>query len=71
MPVFRVSACTRVAEGGKVLETVTADRGCFACMLGDDDGRTLYVVANHYSRADASDGVVLIQSVAVPRGGRP
>jgi sugar lactone lactonase YvrE len=63
--------CTRVAEGGKVLETVTADRGCFACMLGGDDGRTLYVVANHYTGAGASDGVVLIQSVAVPRSGRP
>jgi sugar lactone lactonase YvrE len=63
--------CTRVAEGGKVLETVTADRGCFACMLGGDDGRTLYVVANHYSGAGASDGVVLIQQVAVPRSGRP
>jgi len=54
-----------------VLETVTADRGCFACMLGGDDGRTLYVVANHYSGAGTSDGVVLIQPVAVPRSGRP
>jgi sugar lactone lactonase YvrE len=25
--------CTRVAEGGEVLGTVNADRGCFACML--------------------------------------
>ena len=40
--------CVRVAEGGEVLETVAADRGCFACMLGGDDGRTLYVVANNY-----------------------
>ena len=63
--------CTRVAEGGEVLETVGADRGCFACMLGGDDGRTLYIVANHYTGGDASDGVVLIQPVAVPRAGRP
>ncbi|HZA87167.1 MAG TPA: SMP-30/gluconolactonase/LRE family protein [Acidimicrobiales bacterium] len=33
--------CTRVAEGGEVLDTVMADRGCFSCMLGGDDGRTL------------------------------
>ncbi len=63
--------CARVAEGGEVLDTVGADRGCFACMLGGDDGRTLYVVANHYTGSGASDGVVLIQPVVVPRAGRP
>jgi sugar lactone lactonase YvrE len=63
--------CTRVAEGGEVLDQVEADRGCFACMLGGDDGCTLYIVANHYSGSGASDGVVLIQPVAVPRAGRP
>ena len=42
--------CKRVAEGGEVLETVSADRGCFACMLGGDDGRTLYIVANRLRR---------------------
>ena len=31
-----------------MLETVDADRGCFSCMLGGDDGRTLYIVANNY-----------------------
>jgi sugar lactone lactonase YvrE len=63
--------CVRVAEGGEVLATVEADRGCFACMLGGDDGRTLFVVANHYSEAGASDGIVLTQRVDVPRAGRP
>ena len=37
--------CIRVAEGGEVLTTVTADRGCFACMLGGEDGRTLFIAA--------------------------
>jgi sugar lactone lactonase YvrE len=63
--------CTRVAEGGDVLDTVQADRGCFACMLGGDDGRTLFIVANHYSGAGASDGVVLTHAVDVPHAGRP
>jgi sugar lactone lactonase YvrE len=63
--------CRRVAEGGQVLSTVTADRGCFACMLGGDDGCTLHIVANHYSGGGASDGVVLTHRVAVPRAGRP
>src|SRR5437764_840064 len=34
--------CVRVAEGGLVLATVEADRGCFSAMLGGEDGRTLY-----------------------------
>ncbi len=63
--------CTRVAEGGRVLDTVAADRGCFACMLGGEDGRTLYIVANDYTDGAASDGVVLTQRVGVPRAGRP
>jgi hypothetical protein len=40
-------------------------------MLGGEDGQTLYVVANHYSRDGASDGIVLTQPVDVPRAGRP
>jgi sugar lactone lactonase YvrE len=63
--------CTRVAEGGEVLDTVMADRGCFSCMLGGADGRTLYVVANHWSAGGASDGVVLVHPAAVPHAGRP
>ena len=47
--------CVRVAEGGRVLQTVPADRGCFACMLGGDDGRTLYVVANRYDAGQVTD----------------
>lgn len=37
--------CVRVEEGGRVLRTVPLDRGCFACALGGDDGRTLFMVA--------------------------
>jgi sugar lactone lactonase YvrE len=36
--------CVRVAEGGEVLERVTTSQTCFACMLGDEDRRTLYLV---------------------------
>jgi sugar lactone lactonase YvrE len=37
--------CLRVKEGGKVLNRVLVDRGCFACMLGGQDGRTLFIAA--------------------------
>jgi sugar lactone lactonase YvrE len=63
--------CVRVAEGGRELEVVTADRGCFSCMLGGDDGCTLYIVANRYDGTGATDGVVLTHRVDVPHAHRP
>jgi sugar lactone lactonase YvrE len=63
--------CVRVAPGGEVLDTVVADRGCFSCTLGGDDGRTLFIVANRWGDGGASDGVVLTHRVDTPRAGRP
>jgi sugar lactone lactonase YvrE len=37
--------CVRVREGGDVLNVVSVDRGCFACMLGGEDGRALFIAA--------------------------
>jgi len=37
--------CVRVREGGEVLQTINVDRGCFACMLGGPERKTLFVVA--------------------------
>jgi sugar lactone lactonase YvrE len=45
--------CVRVREGGDVLDTVAVDRGCFACMLGGADGRTLFVAAAEWRGMDA------------------
>ncbi len=40
--------CVRVREGGEVLQTVNADRGCFACMLGGQDRSTLFMIATEW-----------------------
>jgi sugar lactone lactonase YvrE len=64
-------ACRRIAEGGQVLESVDADRGCFACMLGGDDGRTLYIVANEWTGSGAGNGVVFTARVDVPHAAFP
>jgi sugar lactone lactonase YvrE len=40
--------CVRVREGGDVLQTINLDRGCFACMLGGSDRRTLFMVATEW-----------------------
>jgi sugar lactone lactonase YvrE len=37
------AACLRVREGGDVVDRVDTDRGCFACMLGGPDRRTLFL----------------------------
>jgi sugar lactone lactonase YvrE len=37
--------CVRVREGGEVLETINLDRGCFACMLGGPERKTLFMLA--------------------------
>jgi sugar lactone lactonase YvrE len=65
--------CVRVAEGGAVLDRVEADRGCFACILGGEDGRTLYVVANSWGGVgvDVSGGQVLTHRAPAPHAGRP
>jgi sugar lactone lactonase YvrE len=36
--------CVRVREGGEVLNQVDLPDGCFACMLGGDDGKTLFIL---------------------------
>jgi len=38
------SECILVAEGGDIVSRVTTSQNCFACMLGGDDRRTLYLV---------------------------
>ncbi|SFO45835.1 gluconolactonase [Pseudonocardia ammonioxydans] len=68
--------CVRVAEGGEVLEEIsTGDEGVFACMLGGDDGRTLFLcVAPNFDegeRATTTLGRVVSTTVDVPHAGTP
>ncbi len=71
--------CVRVRKGGDVLATVAADRGCFACMLGGEDGRTLFIAAAewHGMEAAMSDGpgvtgrLLAAPGQPAPHAGRP
>src|SRR5215470_4688192 len=40
--------CVRVREGGEVLQTIALDLGCFACMLGGADGKTLFMLVREW-----------------------
>ena len=66
----------RVAEGGAILEELKIDGlGVFACMLGGDDGRTLFAcVAPTFHEAEASANhraEIWMTTVDVPRAGLP
>jgi sugar lactone lactonase YvrE len=67
--------CVRVAEGGEVLNVVETGMPCFACMLGGDDGRTLFmpVAPSSLPRevAPAPRGRIEVAAVEVPHAGWP
>ncbi len=46
--------CVRIRKGGEVLETIELDRGCFACMLGGLDRKTLFIVAQDWRGVEQS-----------------
>jgi sugar lactone lactonase YvrE len=68
--------CVRVREGGEVLQTIDLDRGCFACMLGGMDGRTLFMVAQEWSGMESTadgerTGQLLTAPAPTPGAGWP
>lgn len=68
--------CVRVREGGKVVDTVEVDRGCFACMLGGDDGLTLFILAAQWRGFEhmfelSGSGMVIAVDAPAPAAGRP
>jgi sugar lactone lactonase YvrE len=68
--------CVRVAEGGEILDTVEAHRGCFACMLGGEDGRTLFINVAEWTGPEGifkerRTGQVLAYEAPAPHAGRP
>ena len=66
--------CVRVREGGEVLDVISTDRGCFACMLGGADGRTLFITARKWNcpaSVGGRKGQLLDVDVPVPHAGWP
>ncbi len=68
--------CVRVRESGEVVQTVDVDRGCFACMLGGDDGLTLFILAAQWRGFEhifevPGTGVVIAVDAPAPAAGRP
>ena len=68
--------CARVREGGEVLDVVPVDGGCFACVLGGPDRRTLFMMVAPWppaggGRDGARHGRILTVEAPAPGVGWP
>jgi sugar lactone lactonase YvrE len=67
--------CVRVREGGEVTGTVTCSKRAFACMLGGEDRRTLFVMtsgsSDRFEIADRTESCIEAVRVDVAGAGRP
>ena len=67
--------CVRIAEGGAVLDVVETGQLCFACMLGGEDGKTLFMLtadsADAHTAAAQPTGRIVTCTVHAGRAGRP
>jgi sugar lactone lactonase YvrE len=65
----------RVREGGEILDEISTKMGVFACMLGGDDGRTLFACAApsfaEHERRAAREAELLAITVEIPHAGLP
>ncbi|MFM9864448.1 MAG: SMP-30/gluconolactonase/LRE family protein [Micropepsaceae bacterium] len=67
--------CFRVSQGGKIIEVIATEQPCYACMLGGEDGKTLFMLTApsslpHESGAEPK-GKILVTTVDAPHAGRP
>ncbi len=68
--------CVRVRQGGEVLQVIDLDQGCFACMLGGADRRTLFMIATEWRGTQdmaggSRTGQVLAAQAPAPGTGWP
>jgi len=66
--------CVRIAEGGEVLDVIDTGQACYACMLGGDDGRTLFMLTAAALGAPPSPGPtgkVIVATVDAGHAGLP
>jgi sugar lactone lactonase YvrE len=66
--------CALIAQGGEVVHVINTDQPCYACMLGGDDGRSLFMLTAPPlapGGAHAPGGKILVTKVDVGHAGRP
>lgn len=67
--------CLRQVEGGEITHRVALAQGAFACMLGGEDGRTLFIITAASSDPDdcrrLRSGTIETCRAPYPHAGRP
>jgi sugar lactone lactonase YvrE len=67
--------CVRVREGGEITATAHCSKRAFACMLGGEDGHTLFIMtsgsSDRFEIADQTQGCIESVRVDVARAGTP
>jgi sugar lactone lactonase YvrE len=65
--------CARVAEGGELLGVIDTGQPCFACMLGGDDGKSLFMLTAPWTPPGSAPtkGRILMAEVDVAHAGHP
>jgi sugar lactone lactonase YvrE len=67
--------CLRVREGGEITATVETSQNAYACMLGGEDRRSLYIMtaptSDRFKIADQRAGRIEVVEVGVPGAGTP
>lgn len=70
--------CVRVRQGGEVLDEIHLPDGCFACMLGGDDGKTLFMLVAAWPGAErmaemfaSRTGRIFTAAAPAPHAGWP
>ena len=65
----------RVVEGGEITQTVETPMRAFACALGGDDGRTLFILCapstSEAKRKGKAEGAIYWTRVDIPHAGLP
>ncbi len=62
----------RVEEGGNITHTIDPGRAAFACMLGVEDGKRLFIcTADAAGGGDSRTGKIEYVDVNIPHAGRP
>ena len=71
-----MARCICVREGGQVLQRIELDHTRYACMLGGEDGKTLFVMAAEWHGPENIDALLQsrtgrVLTAPAPRAGRP
>jgi sugar lactone lactonase YvrE len=67
--------CVRIAQGGEVLDVIQTGQPCYACALGGDDGRSLFMLTAPALEGGEDDGTpkgrLLVTQAPAPHAGWP